>query len=157
MRGRKPVPTVLKILRGNPGKRAINRDEPRPGALALDCPEIITAEEARAEWTRTIVPAIRIRQITGADRLLAIAHCELWSTWREQLAEAARHPHIVAVGKSKHPAPNPGRQAANKTLQMLIKIDSELGLSPVSRARVAVRRDDGGSDDAELDRILAIT
>ena len=30
MRGRKPVPTRLKLLTGSPGKRALNHDEPRP-------------------------------------------------------------------------------------------------------------------------------
>jgi len=35
MRGRRPKPTRLKVLTGNPGKRALNLDEPRPdGAIA---------------------------------------------------------------------------------------------------------------------------
>lgn len=30
MRGRKPKPTYLKLLNGNPGKRALNEQEPKP-------------------------------------------------------------------------------------------------------------------------------
>ena len=30
MRGRKPKPTALKLLEGNPGKRRINGTEPKP-------------------------------------------------------------------------------------------------------------------------------
>jgi hypothetical protein len=30
MRGRRPKPTRLKMLTGNPGKRPLNNDEPRP-------------------------------------------------------------------------------------------------------------------------------
>jgi hypothetical protein len=30
MRGRKPVPSHLKVIRGNPGKRTLNQNEPLP-------------------------------------------------------------------------------------------------------------------------------
>ena len=38
MKGRKPVPTYLKILRGNPGKRPLPENEPtpEPGATMPD-------------------------------------------------------------------------------------------------------------------------
>ncbi|HZK10243.1 MAG TPA: phage terminase small subunit P27 family, partial [Clostridia bacterium] len=29
-RGRKPKPTALKVLEGNPGKRPLNKNEPQP-------------------------------------------------------------------------------------------------------------------------------
>lgn len=141
MRGRKPVPTALKLLKGNPGKRKINADEPQPGQLSIDCPPEITGADGKQEWTRTIVPAIQRGQITAADRVFAIAHCDLWATWREQLADAARHAHVIAAGKSGHPMPNPARGMANKTLMLLAKVDSELGLTPVSRSRVHAQKE----------------
>ena len=58
MRGRKPVPTALKILRGNPGKRAINREEPAPGSLPSEPPEELLDDVCRGEWARVIAPAI---------------------------------------------------------------------------------------------------
>lgn len=136
MRGRKPTPTVLKFARGNPGRRPLNADEPLPGALDTTCPDELIDEVARAEWVRTIVPAIETGQITAADRSFAIAHCELWATWRSQLEDALRHPHVVAAGKNKYPTPNPARMMANKTLQLLIKVDAEIGFTPTSRSRV---------------------
>ena len=36
MRGPKPTPTALKIVRGNPGKRALPKDEPTPPAGEVD-------------------------------------------------------------------------------------------------------------------------
>lgn len=140
MRGRKPKATVLKMLRGNPGKRAINVDEPQPGELSTACPGELTDDIARQEWTRTIVPAITIGHITASDRVFAIAHCDLWATWRSQVMDAAKHAHVIAVGKSSYPTPNPARMMANKTLQLLAKVDAELGLTPVSRTRVKVAR-----------------
>ena len=99
MRGRKPTPTVLKMFRGNPGKRPINPDEPQPDRLEAACPPELTDEDACAEWHRTIVPAIRTGQITAADRVIAIAHCELWATWRSQIIAASKHAH-VKIGRA---------------------------------------------------------
>lgn len=141
MRGRKPTPTVLRVLRGNPSRRPINALEPKHGVLSTDCPEELADPEARREWDRTIVPTIRLGQVTAADRAFAIAHCELWATWRSQMADAARHPHVVAVGDK--PTPNPARGMANKTLLLLAKIDAELGLSPTSRSRVTTQAPHG--------------
>lgn len=138
MRGRKPTPTALKLIRGNPGKRRLNHEEPEPPDLAPDVPAELSDQIARDEWTNRIVPAIETGQITAADRAFAIAHCELWSTWRSQLADANRHPHVVSSGKQGYPIPNPARGMANKTLTMLVKVDAELGLSPSSRSRVKV-------------------
>lgn len=136
MRGRKPTPTVLRMLRNNPGKRAINREEPEPEKLSKACPDELSDSVAQKEWKRTIVPAIERGQITAADVVMSIAHCELWSTWRSQLAAAAKHAHVIAVGPNKYPAPNPARGMANKTFQLLKSVDAELGLTPSSRSRV---------------------
>lgn len=139
MRGRKPVPTVLRLLRNNPGKRAINVDEPIPARLATDVPpELAEDPVAKEEWERTVVPAINRGQITAADRASAIAYCDTWSIWRSLTAEAKKHPHVVAVGPNKHPMPNPARGMANKQLQNLMKINAELGLTPSSRSRVTI-------------------
>lgn len=140
MRGRKPKPTALKLVQGNPGRRRLNPDEPQPADLSPDCPPEITEPVAQAEWARIIVPAIARGQITADDRVFAIAHCELWATYRSQLADAARHPHVVAVGAHKYPTPNPARVMSNKTLLLLAKVDAELGFSPTSRTRVHVPR-----------------
>lgn len=37
-RGRKPKPTAIKELEGNPGKRPLNANEPRPERKAPRCP-----------------------------------------------------------------------------------------------------------------------
>ena len=37
--GRKPKPTAMKELEGNPGKRKLNKKEPMPGKGMPDCPK----------------------------------------------------------------------------------------------------------------------
>jgi P27 family predicted phage terminase small subunit len=126
------------MLRNNPGRRPLNHDEPAVDALSPACPAELTDEVSRVEWTRAIVPAIRSGLVTGADRTFAIAHCELWATWRSQLADAAQHAHVIAAGPNRYPMPNPARVMSHKTLQLLAKVDAELGFSPTARSRVTL-------------------
>ena len=50
-RGRKPKPTAVKVLEGNPGKRSLNTGEPKPEKKAPRCPSWLE-EEAKKEWKR---------------------------------------------------------------------------------------------------------
>ena len=50
-RGRKPTPSAIKALEGNPGKRALNEREPRPEKKAPSCPKWLEPE-AKKEWRR---------------------------------------------------------------------------------------------------------
>ena len=119
MRGRKPQPTTLKVLRGNPGRRPLNPEEPIVDALDLAVPPELHGDAcAQAEWTRTIAPAIQRGQVTAGDRAIAIAHCAIWSLWQAQHAQV--------------------KPEAPRTLKLLVSVDVELGLTPSSRSRVKV-------------------
>ena len=50
-RGRKPKPTAVKQLEGNPGKRQLNANEPKPAARAPSCPKWLE-DDAKKEWRR---------------------------------------------------------------------------------------------------------
>ena len=51
MAGRKPKPTAIKKLEGNPGKRKLNTQEPIPAKGMPECPEWLMPE-AKKEWER---------------------------------------------------------------------------------------------------------
>ena len=53
MKGRKPVPTHLKVIRGNPGKRKLNKNEPLPIGDLVDAPEWM-AESQRQNWNYAV-------------------------------------------------------------------------------------------------------
>ena len=50
-RGRPPKPTAIKELEGNPGKRPLNKNEPKPKAKAPKCPPWLESD-AKKEWRR---------------------------------------------------------------------------------------------------------
>ena len=46
-RGRKPKPTAIKELEGNPGKRPLNANEPKPERKAPRCPGWLATPDER--------------------------------------------------------------------------------------------------------------
>ena len=64
--GRNRVPTNLRILRGNPSKTPINKDEPRPPAGPLTPPPEITGPLADL-WEELSAPLLAMGCLTVAD------------------------------------------------------------------------------------------
>ena len=62
-KGRKPLPTALKVLEGDRGKgrRAINKNEPTPPQNNIKCPDWLMPE-AKKEWKRLAPSLIACEQ-----------------------------------------------------------------------------------------------
>lgn len=90
MRGRKPTPTALKLVQGNPGKRPLNTNEPQPAEGDPSCPSWLT-REAKAEWNRWVKALGPTRMLTQADRTALAALCEAWGLLKEAQAEVTEH------------------------------------------------------------------
>jgi len=150
MRGRKPKPTEVKRLEGNPGHRALNDREPElPTSDAFDepPPELLADAVAAAEWVR-LAPMLRTaRTVTDGDRGALLALCQQWSRYldankRVDLAG------MVIKARSGYPMPNPYIAIANRCLNHCVKLWAELGLTPSSRARVQTADGPGLGGDA---------
>lgn len=66
MAGRKPKPTAVKKLEGNPGKRKLNTKEPMPGNGMPDCPKWLLPE-AKEEWNRLCKKLNQMGVLTDID------------------------------------------------------------------------------------------
>ena len=77
--GRKPKPTALKRLHGNPGGRALPKGEPEPGGLSSVAPPSHLSRDARAEWRRLAPELIRLGLLTVNDLAAFAAYCSAWS------------------------------------------------------------------------------
>src|SRR5436190_10759398 len=64
MRDRRPKPTRLKLLTGNPGKRPLKEDEPRPEPAVPECPPELSPL-ARQEWDRLTGELDALRMLTN--------------------------------------------------------------------------------------------
>lgn len=137
MRGRKPKPTALKLLRGNPGKHRLNLHEPQHDPLDPAIPPDVVDPVAQAEWTRVARLLIDRGQVTTVDRTVLTGYCVKYAQWLALEREAAAHPFIVR-SPSGYPIPNPALGMANKVFSLLLKTAAELGITPSARARVHV-------------------
>ena len=116
-RGPKPLPTVLKLARGNPGKRRLNQNEPQPDPeLGVGDPPTDMPDAARGEWTRLGSELEAMGVLTHVDRHTFIAYCRNWA----RLIEANEMCHElgdVVKSPSGYPIQNPYRAVANKAYQ----------------------------------------
>lgn len=84
MRGRRPKPTRLKVLTGNPGKRPLNTDEPKPEVATPECPAEL-GPVARREWDRLACELTALRILTNLDRAALAAYCGAYAMWAEAI------------------------------------------------------------------------
>lgn len=66
MAGRRPKPTAVKVLAGNPGKRPLNASEPKPKESTARAPRGLGVEGARF-WRRYVRGLAAIGVLTEAD------------------------------------------------------------------------------------------
>ena len=83
MRGRKPSPTQLKLVRGNPGKRPIRAaGEPKPGHTLPEAPVHLSAR-AKAAWGQIAPILSRMGVLTEADAVALELLCEAYADYSE--------------------------------------------------------------------------
>lgn len=149
MRGRKPKPTLIRQLEGNPGKRALNHQEPVPPAGVPDCPEHLD-DEARAEWFRTAAVLLEMGLLSRADRSALTAYCTVYSRWLHAEAQVKKFGSIVKSPDKGFPMKSPYLTIADQALESMRKLMVEFGLTPSSRSRIRVMDDPKARDELDL-------
>src|SRR5882757_6193325 len=135
MRGRRPKPTRLKMLTGNPGKRPLNGDEPRPDANIPECPPEL-GPVARAEWDRLVDELAVLRMLTNLDRAALAAYCGAYALWAEA-TEAIQKYGVMIKSPQGFPIQSPYLSIANRQAEIMMRIASEFGFTPASRSRIS--------------------
>src|SRR5262245_40702593 len=128
MKGRKPEPTALKILRGNPGKRPLNPDEPTPAAADVTAPEWLDPA-AKAEWARLAPILSRNGLLTEMDVDALTAYCQAWCTWRTAV-QKIREFGLVIKAKNGFPMQSPYVPIMNSAMATMKGLMAEFGMTP---------------------------
>jgi P27 family predicted phage terminase small subunit len=154
--GRKPKPPALKILEGNPGKRRIETDIPQPDDRIPTCPHWLE-EAAKVEWMRVAPELNRLGLLTRVDRAALAAYCQSYARW--QAAETILSSEgITCEYTNKNGSTNttlrPEVLVAKQYLQFLRAFCSEFGLTPSSRARMVLPKDEEDDEENDFRRLL---
>jgi P27 family predicted phage terminase small subunit len=133
-RGRKPKPTALKKLQGNPGKRPLNDREPRP-KTPVKRPWGLGQGQQRKFWDEHAEELERLGVLTGVDvsafRLMAEHYA-----FAVQAAKELREGGVLTVEGREGPKKHPLLQALRDNSQMFKSYATEFGMTPSSRARL---------------------
>jgi len=133
-RGRKPKPTAVKELEGNPGKRALNEFEPKPKKKAPKCPTWLDVE-AKKEWKRVAKQLEELGVLTEVDMAAFAGYCEAYARWKEAEEFISKHGTIVKT-PSGYWQQVPQVSIAQTYLKIMIKFCEQFGLTPSSRSRI---------------------
>lgn len=156
IRGRPPKPTNLKLLNGNPGKRKISQNEPKPKPIAPKCPKWLD-KEAKREWKRLASELEKVGLLTQIDGSIFAAYCQSWSLFvaaQKAINEYQKTENKLTVtytntlGASNE-VPLPEIAIAEKALKQLKAFCTEFGLTPASRTRIDVKPLEGKADPME--------
>lgn len=134
MRGRKPTPTRLKLLKGNPGQRRLNAREPSVPAAIPEAPEWLEGI-SREKWDELTEKLAGAQILTELDADVLALYCETWAEYRAATDEIRSGGRVVKA-PSGYPMTSPYVTIRNKALIQLRTLEAELGLTPSARSRL---------------------
>lgn len=126
-------PENMRVLERSPKK--LHREEPKATRETfLQYPEEFSEEGKKIYETLSKVGADD-KILALIDSPLLIAYCETWVKWKAAITLGAEQVYTTKTGSL---AVHPAVWIANAATKTLIKMASELGCSPVGRARLAI-------------------
>lgn len=136
----RPKPTALKLLQGNPGKRKINPNEPKPDPIVPSCPKHLRGA-AKSEWVRITKHLAKLNMVTPVDRAALAMYCQVYGEWAEAIREIDRLGKVYTT-KNGNIIQSPYVGFAHRAMELAHKFMVEFGLTPASRARLPVQDTD---------------
>ena len=143
MRGRKPTPPYLKLLRGNPGKRAMKAGMAVERAVEIPAPLDFLSEYAADEWRRLAPEMTRLGCLSRLDWACFGAYCDSYATWRtaveslNRMAEVDPKRHgLLVKGADGNAVQNPLVRIERQAAENMVRIASEFGMTPAARSRI---------------------
>ena len=143
-----PVPTALRKLRGNPGKRRLNHEEPvLPRLVSVPPPEL--TGEALEEWQRLAPMLAQSGVLTEADVRQLSLYCVEVQTWKEahrrclEFGLVVKTPGKVVVAADgtrtetgAYMVQSPYLPIRNRAVDLMVRLAGTLGLEPACRTRL---------------------
>jgi phage terminase small subunit len=145
--GQRPMPTQLKLLRGNPGKQRLPANEPQPAqAIDVPAPPPFITGYAADEWWTVGTELHRLGLLTKVDCAPPAAYCYAYGQWRlaaESLARMAANDPIMngQIIKTKYgeAAQNPLVSIARKHASDMVRL-TKIPRPPLAVGRIASHR-----------------
>jgi len=135
----------LKLIAGNPGKRALNAHEPQPRA-DLAAPPAWLTERQQGTW-REVVELSPPGLLKDVDASVFAVWVVAFDLYQEASEKLARTGMLIKAPNTGVPMQSPYLAIVNRQAQIMLKAAAEMGFTPASRSRVVVKRDAIVADD----------
>ena len=146
MAGRPPKPTALKLIAGNPGKRASGKQEPDPTYLSDLTAPAWMPPAAASVWDEIAKPLSEAKLLTEVDVPMLSMACVSIAQYRYAVGrvgsdlvksklEKNDEGELVEVGEHI----NPWAMIQSMTFKQAMVVLREFGMSPSARSRVAIQ------------------
>lgn len=144
-RGRKPKPTYLKVVTGNPGRRPLNEAELEPPTRSSPPkPPAHLLPEAKTEWKRLAPTLSLLGILSDLDVSPFAAYCQAYARWAQaerllaKLAEqdATGRDAMLIKTRSGGVTPNPLIWVARNAASDMVRYSAEFGFTPSARTRI---------------------
>jgi P27 family predicted phage terminase small subunit len=140
--GGRPKPTALRVIQGNPGKRALPKKEPK-FKPALPSPPSHLNAPAKREWGRVAKELFDMGMLTSVDRGALAAYCQAYGRWvqaENALAKLGKDDELsgglMIKTSNGNAIQNPIVGIANVAARDMVKFSIEFGMTPAARSRV---------------------
>ena len=136
MAGRKPKPTMLKIIEGNPGKRPLNDREPKPTGDLVNPPEWLNDSQTEG-WKYAIENAPK-GLLKKLDQSVLITWVIAEDLHRQATIQLQKTGLLVRTPNTNQPMQSPYLPIINRQATLMMKAASEMGFTPTSRSRIVL-------------------
>lgn len=150
MAGRRPTPTALRLVKGNPGKRAINKKEPKPRRQIPRCPAHLDPSGKRA-WKNLVKLLDGMTVLTEADGLALARICDCYTDileCRKLIKRDGRTYKTFDQNGNELIKNNPAVSQLRAADAQLKSYLVEFGLTPAARTKLKVDDGEEEGDDA---------
>ena len=154
-RGPRPEPTILKLAKGNPGKRRLNESEPKPAADAIQPPDWVTGKSLE-KWQEVVPKLVGMGVMTNADIDTIARYCTMYEQFVKYLDQVRRGLDVLVIrddsGKVKYMQSTPAATMLTKLAASMLRIEQEFGLTPSARSGISASQEKPRDDLEDLIR-----
>lgn len=140
--GRKPTPTALRIIRGNPARRPLPENEPQ-GKPKLPKAPAFLSDRAKREWRRIGRQLLGAGIVTDLDAMALAGLVQSYMRWVEA-QEGLAQTGLLIRGRDGVPRLNPLLRVSREAQSEYTRLLMEFGLTPSSRSRVQAHKQEEG-------------
>lgn len=133
MAGRRPIPTALKMLRGNPGKRPLTGTEPAPTEGVPEPLNCLT-DAAVAHFDTLAAELMELRVLTIIDGPALSALAQAIADFEEATAELATGEKVVQTERGT--VRSPWAMLQKQAFDQMQRGFADFGLTPSSRPKI---------------------